>query len=232
MQRITGRLAEIWLEGGGTAGRVTFAGDLHLAPGQYLAAYAPEDGSAVLVQPLFMAGMVPGGMLVAPPLPSTWQPGFALELRGPLGHGFSLPVAAHHVGLAALGASAARLLPLADLALAQGCEVTLFCDLPGARLTWRSLPAALEISPVKLVGEALPWADYLALDLPIQRLKDRFALIGIQPGERLLCAAEVLVDAAMPCSGTAACGACAVRVKRGWQLACEDGPVFPWERLE
>jgi NAD(P)H-flavin reductase len=232
MQRIKGELAEIWLEGGGTAGRITFAGDLHLAPGQYLAAYAPEDISAVLTQPLFLAGVVPDGILAAPPLPSTWQPGYALELRGPLGCGFNLPATAYHVGLAAFGASAARLLPLADLALAQGCEVTLFCDLPAASLSWRSLPAALEISPVKWVREALAWADYLALDIPIQRLKERNALVGVQPGERLLCAAEVLVEVSMPCSGAAACGACAVRVKRGWQLACEDGPVFPWERLE
>jgi hypothetical protein len=232
MQRGKGELVEIWMENGGIAGRLNLPAGLAPAAGQYLAAYAPEDSLPALAQPLFLMGAVPGGMLAAPPFPSTWQPGLELELRGPLGRGFRLPLSAQHVGLVALGASPARLLPLADLALAQGRAVTLFCDLSGAGISWRSLPAALEISPLALLREALAWADYLALDIPIQRLPERNALVGLRAGERLSCAAEVLVDVAMPCTGLASCGACAVRTRRGWLLACEDGPVFDWDRLE
>jgi hypothetical protein len=30
----------------------------------------------------------------------------------------------------------------------------------------------------------------------------------------------------MPCAGLADCGVCAVELRRGWKLACKDGPVF------
>jgi NAD(P)H-flavin reductase len=35
-----------------------------------------------------------------------------------------------------------------------------------------------------------------------------------------------LVVAPMPCGGLAECGVCAVTTRRGWKLACKDGPVF------
>ncbi len=232
MQQAKGELVEIWLESGGIAGRITCPAVVAPAPGQYLAARCGEDGQAVLAHPLFTAWSAPGGMRVAPPLPPGWQPGCELELRGPLGHGFSLPAPARHMGLVALDASPARLLPLAELALAQGGEVTLFCDISGTELPWRSLPAALEISPAALLREALPWADYLAFDAPVSHLSELRRLVGLKPGDHLACPAEVLVPAVMPCAGLAGCGVCAVPAHRGWLLTCEDGPVFTWERLE
>lgn len=232
MQQVKGELVEIWLESGGTAGRIAFGEALAPRPGQYLAARCREDGYAALAHPLFMAGAAPGGILAAPPLPSAWQPGCELELRGPLGHGFNLPVSARHVGLVALDASPARLLPLAEQTLAQEGEVTLFCDLPASDLPWRSLSPALEISPTALLHDALAWADYLAFDVPLAHLAKLNPLVGLKPGERLACPAEVLVAAAMPCAGLAGCGVCALPSRRGWLLACEDGPVFAWERLE
>jgi hypothetical protein len=232
MQQVKGELVEIWLESGGTAGRIAFGADLAPHPGQYLAARCREDGHAALGHPLFMAGTAAGGMLAAPPLPPTWQPGCELELRGPLGHGFNLPVSARHVGLVALDTSPARLLSLAELALTQDGEVTLFCDLPASDLPWRSLSSALEISPTALLRDALAWADYLAFDVPLTHLARLHPLVGLRPGERLACPAEVLVAAVMPCAGLAGCGVCAVPARRGWLLACEDGPVFAWERLE
>jgi hypothetical protein len=232
MQQVKGELVEIWFESGGTAGRIAFKEALDLRAGQYLAARCLEDGQPALAHALFMAGAAPGGMLAAPPLPSTWQPGCELELRGPLGHGFNLPVSARHVGLVALASSPARLLPLAEQALAQQGEVTLFCDLPASDLPWRSLPSALEISPTALLHESLAWADYLAFDVPQTHLPKLNPLLQLKPGEHLACPTEVLVDALMPCHGLAGCGVCAVPARRGWLLACEDGPVFIWERLE
>ena len=231
MPQVKGQLVEIWSENGAIAGQIACPPSVLPAPGQYLAAYAPEDGAAALTHPLFLAGTAPDGMRVAPPLPSTWQPGTQLDLRGPLGHGFHLPISARHVALAALGDSPARVLSLVDLALAQGCAVTLFCDLSG-ELPWRNLPDALEVSPLATLKDALAWADYLALDIPIQRLSERYTLTGLRPGDLLPCKAEVLVMAAMPCAGLAACGACAVKGRQHWLLACEDGPVLEWERLE
>ena len=231
MPQAKGQLVEIWIENGAIAGQITCPPSVLPAPGQYLAAYALEDGAAALAHPLFLAGVSPDGMRVAPPLPAEWQPGTRLSLRGPVGHGFHLPVSARHVALAALGGSPARVLSLVDLALAQGCAVTLFCDLSG-ELSWRSLPDALEVSPLATLKDALAWADYLALDIPLQRLSERYALVGLMPGDILPCAAEVLVATAMPCTGLADCGACAVKGRQHWLLACEDGPVFAWERLE
>jgi len=36
----------------------------------------------------------------------------------------------------------------------------------------------------------------------------------------------------MPCGGLGDCGLCAVDLKRGWKLACKDGPVFDLNELE
>jgi NAD(P)H-flavin reductase len=38
--------------------------------------------------------------------------------------------------------------------------------------------------------------------------------------------------AAMPCSGLADCGVCAVPARRGYKLACKDGPVFDLDELD
>jgi hypothetical protein len=35
----------------------------------------------------------------------------------------------------------------------------------------------------------------------------------------------------MPCAGLAACGVCAVQTRRGWKLACVDGPVFDLKEI-
>jgi len=231
MPQVKGQLVEIWIENGALAGQIACPPSVLPAPGQYLAAYALEDGAAALAHPLFLAGAAADGMRVASPLPAEWQPGVQLALRGPLGHGFHLPVSARHVALAALGESPARVLALVGQALAQGCAVTLFCDLSG-ELSWRNLPDALEVSPLAMLKDALAWADYLALDIPIPHLFERYALTGLRPGDILPCKAEVLAAAAMPCAGLAACGACAVHGRQHWLLACEDGPVFDWEQLD
>jgi dihydroorotate dehydrogenase electron transfer subunit len=79
--------------------------------------------------------------------------------------------------------------------------------------------------------EALAWADYLALDVPpdgLDRLRDR---LGLDPTSDLAASAQVLISMAMPC-GWGACGACAVKARRGWKLACKDGPVFDLNVLE
>jgi hypothetical protein len=38
--------------------------------------------------------------------------------------------------------------------------------------------------------------------------------------------AQVLVVTPAPCGGLAECGVCAVTTRRGWKMACKDGPVF------
>ena len=169
----------------------------------------------------------PHGFPAAPPLPLDWTPGMVLELRGPLGRGFRLPAAARRIALVAWGSSPARLLPLVAPALAQGADLALFCRPPLPRL-----PAALEAQPLNALPEALNWADFMALDASLEELSETFrAVQRAQAFAVLPCPGQVLVDTVMPCAGLAECGACALPTRRGWKLACQDGPVFDWQEI-
>ncbi len=196
-------------------------------PGRYLSAYASVDIDAPLAAPLFLSQLAPGGFWAAPPFPANWMPGTELLLRGPLGTGFDLPASVARLALAGLSDSPARLLPLARLALERDCAVTLYTD---AHLS--ALPSTLEIYPLPSLREALAWPDLLAVDLPLERLSVLRDLLGLQPGDLLPCPAQALIWTPMPCAGLAECGACAVPYRRGYKLACTDGPVFPLNTLE
>ncbi len=212
------------------AARIACPPALVPAPGQYLLASAPSDPYTILAQPLFSAGTCQGGFYAAPPLPAHWLPGTELNLRGPLGHAFSLPGSARKVVLAAMQGSCARVLALLEPALAQKASVVLLSGRPPL-----GLPAALEILPFSSLPEIGPWADYLAIDLPRERLPEILDLLVYNPNNtytqgktippRPGCV-QILVDTAMPCGGLAECGACAVDLRRGLKLACKDGPVF------
>jgi NAD(P)H-flavin reductase len=191
-------------------------------PGRYAIAWSPEDANAPLATPLFAAWIEAEGFQAAAPVPSNWEPGTALQLRGPLGKGFTPPGGLRRLGLASLDENMARLQPLMHQALEQGAAVALFTDhaLP-------SLPSAVEANPLEALQEALTWADYLAVDLPPQAIPEISRLLGVERGPRALpCPAQALVHLAIPCGGVADCGACAVETRLGWKLACEDGPVF------
>ena len=197
------------------------------APGQYVLAHAPADADAPLAVPLFAGEVASEGFLAVPPVPAAWMPGAPLHLRGPLGHGFSLDDTANRLALAALDNTIARLMPLATVALAQDMAVTLYANGP-----LPPLPSALEVYPLSALPEALAWADQLALDLSLPTLPGLRACLGLNPQEHLPCQAQVLILTPMPCGGLADCGACAVPSRRGWKLACKDGPVFDINDLE
>lgn len=215
------------------------------AAGQYILAFSPADSLAACGTALFRGeagdGMQPsaGGFLAAPPIPAAWAPGTPLVLRGPLGRGFSLT--GQRLALAALGNSAARLLPLAGEALRRGDSVTLFTDAP-----LPALPAAIEIYPLGSLPEALAWADCLAVDFPQEALPELRSRLGLGRGDRLMLPAQALVYTPMPCAGLAECGACAIPASarpvkrspswrtpswRSYRLACKDGPVFNLDEL-
>ncbi|HLE16439.1 MAG TPA: hypothetical protein VI776_16985 [Anaerolineales bacterium] len=218
MGSFTGRVAEVRTEAGCAAATIACPGRAVPGPGQYAQASAATD---VLGAALFYAGEWQGGFLAAPPLPTGWAPGTPLALRGPLGRGFRLPENLQRLALVAAGDCLARLLPLAAAALARGAAVTLFTDLP-----LPPLPASLEAYPLGTLKEALAWADFLAVDLPLDDLTGFDERLGLSPGERLPCPGQILLHAPMPCAGLSECGACAIRTRRGWKLACADGPVF------
>ena len=222
-----GKVVEIRLSpGGARAAWIACPPKAIPAPGQYLLAW---DAAAALGTPVFRASVdgKAAGFLAAPPVPGDWEPGSPLRLRGPLGKGFSLPTGVKRLALVTLGETAERLLPLTEPLVGQSRDIALVSDAP-----LPSLPASLEIHSLKTLPEVLAWADFLALDLPIDTLPGlRMALEG-DTGRGWPYPAQALIVAPMPCAGLAECGACAVPARGGWKLTCQDGPVFDLRALD
>lgn len=203
-------------------------------PGQYLQAHNLDEPEAALGWPLFPVGLP--SSLVDPdhpaphqlgPIPSSWHPGVTLELRGPLGKGFALP-SIRRLALIALGESASRLLPLIRPVLEQQVDIVILSAAP-----LPPLPEALEIQPLNALPEALAWADFLALDLPVETLPTLRRTLGLGSYDYLPVPAQALITLPMPCAGIGKCGACAVPLRRkGYALACDDGPVFDLKKLD
>ncbi|HVN55844.1 MAG TPA: hypothetical protein VMT46_16040 [Anaerolineaceae bacterium] len=234
MPHVRGEIREIWLDGDQAAGWIDCPPNILPAPGQYVLAASAEDDPAEPLSlelfPGYAAGPIrAGGLVVSPPLPSTWLPGALLDLRGPFGTGFRLPGLVGRLALAAAGDSLSRLLPLAQVVLAQSGEVTLFSDLPLPE----SLPAEVEAAPLAALGDSLSWPDFLAVDLDRADLGELRSRLGLPAELRLPFPAQSLLTGRMPCAAVGAeCGLCAVRARSGWRLACKDGPVFDLSELE
>lgn len=225
MHSAKGCIEEIYLDGT-RAARLSCPPGLVPAPGQYLLAWAENDPGAALAYPVFQASSAPAGFITAPPLPNSWLPGQQLNLRGPYGHGFSLPPAARRLALIDFAGSCARLLALLPAALAQKAAITLLSDQPPA-----GLPPAIEISPLSALPESLHWADFLALDLPRSELSAVLPILSALGAQAKPGYAQALVGSPLPCAGLAECAACAVSTRNGPRLACKDGPVFDLSEL-
>jgi len=228
MGHTRGRVSEIRLETGRHM-EVRIACPAGAIPsiGQYLLASDLDNLEDALGIPLFAIEKSPHVFWAAPLYPISWMPGTALDLVGPLGHGFDLPHNIQRLGLVTLGETVSRLMPLVHLtAQAQG-GMTLFTD-----LTLPMLPTALEIFPLASLKEALDWPDFMALDVPLTRIVELRDVLGLSYGTGLPCPAQVLVTTPVPCAGMAQCGACAVLSRKGWKLVCEDGPVFELNSLK
>jgi len=235
MQIDTGKISLIQMEPNGErAAQLECSSKLIPLPGQYLQAHNPDEPDAALGWSLFSVGVPTkiGGsensrQVNLAPIPKSWHPGSTLELRGPLGHGFDLPAISRLV-LIALGESASRLLPLVRSALDNYADIVIFSAAP-----LPTLPLAIEIQPLKALPEAISWADFLALDLPAEKLPTLRKTFGLDYHDYLPCPAQALITIPMPCAGIGECGACAVPQRRkGFALACEDGPVFNLNQLE
>jgi len=185
--------------------------------GQYLMAWNIAERDAALATPLFPGGMDGLNWIASKPLSAAWMPGAEIQLRGPLGKGFALPPAARKVALG-MSAPYGALFPLIGQALNQNAAVALFADTPPGQI-----PTDVEVQPLQALQDALPWADYLALeshpDFPIQQFIS-------QKNLSWPAAAEILLHFPMPCGGEGECGICAVTLRRGSRLACQHGPVF------
>jgi hypothetical protein len=218
MGRTTGYVAELGLAAGEEQVRIACDAEFVPAPGQYLMG---ASRGAVQATALFLTGKWKQGFMATKPFPNTWQPGTELVLYGPLGTGFSLPGDVQRLALIVLGETNSRLLPLVDQIKFPHASITLFSD---ATLT--DLPPELEAYPIQDLVESLKWADFYAVDVPLGRLGDLQELFNYPEGRLANLRGQVLVHSSMPCLGLGICGVCAVKVKRTWKYACEDGPVF------
>ncbi len=223
MDVLKGRLVEVLQLGGERAGILRLPKAHWPLPGQYLPCQKTSTDSSILPIHLFRI-FGPKNDLLVQPLPADWRPGDTLTLLSPQGHGFSLPSDARRVGLLALGVSPLRLLALTETALTQDAALTLFCDPTPAPNVLQRIPPQVEISSPEDLQENLDWPDYLAVDIERDNLDALSTLFG---EAKLDFTGEVLIRTPMPCRGLGECGVCAVETKKGWRLACVDGPVFP-----
>ncbi|RPJ20086.1 MAG: hypothetical protein EHM33_29180 [Chloroflexi bacterium] len=235
MSRGKGQVLELILEDGCRYVRIACPPNLIPAPGQYLLA-GDASGEPISV-PLLYTDSAPQGFVALSPLSTSWNPGLELHLRGPLGHGFTLPYAARKVGLIAFDDSPARLKGLIRPALRQDAAVVLVCN-----SNPDNLPDDVEIQPVSALDEIIEWADYLAFDVARENLGQMRERLGkldqLTAGKARVANegsgrsyAQILVRTPIPCGGVAECGVCAVTLKSGWKLACKDGPVFDWNEV-
>ena len=219
-----GQVVELLLTDGDHHLRVSCPAPLVPSPGQYLLA---SDGSDLpLPVSLFYTESAPQGFIAVSSAGTFWQPGMELQLRGPLGRGFMLPVSARKVGLVAFDGSPAPLQGLIPPALKQDSAVVLVGNTSSDRL-----PDDVEVQPLSALAEILEWADYLAIDVRRENLHQLREQLGTLNRLAVGGETQVLVHTPVPCAGIADCGVCAVTSKSGWSLACKEGPVFGWREL-
>lgn len=201
------------------------------AAGQYLLAHAPASdiisaGDSVLPVPLFFSDSAPSGFIAASDLPFSWRPGTALNLRGPIGHGFVIPPSVRKVALIAFDDSPARLRGLISIALKQNAEVVMVCNSEA-----EDLPEVVEIQPLQAMLEIIQWADYAAIDVRRDNMPRLMTMLGKHEHVQAWGEAQVLVRAPMSCGALAECGVCALTFRHEWKMICKDGPVFEMKEL-
>jgi dihydroorotate dehydrogenase electron transfer subunit len=165
------------------------------------------------------------------------EPGDAIDVFGPLGHGYTVDKASHNLLLVAGGTGVAALVALADEAAADGRSLTL---LQGARTAASLFPTALlppEVEVViatddgsaghnglvtDLLAQYLPWADQVFACGPTPMFQAMTDVVRQQASRKPV---QVLLEERMAC-GTGVCYGCAVFTRRGVRLVCKDGPRF------
>lgn len=218
-----GQLFEIYLD---SSIRIICPPELIPAPGQYILAHASGSDSPLAV-PVFFSDSAPNGFRSAPMMNSSWNPGTRLNLRGPLGRGFSIPSFARKVALIAFDESPARLRGLILIALKLDAEVVLVSD-----SALDDIPEVVEVQPLQAMTDIYQWADYAAFDVArenLNQLKEKFGRMNQAKSPR---EAQVLVRAPMPCGALAECGVCALTIRHEWKMICKDGPVFEMKELQ
>lgn len=166
-------------------------------------------------------------------------PGTTINLMGPYGRPFALPLHARTLLVISLPDLVPIWLPAIHELLDRGGRITLLTP-PGASTDGllSQLPLAVELRAAtgnaqwsRHLADTLRWADNVCAALPstdYQPLADalRLARYRVEPGY-----AHAWVAADLAC-GFGACLACVVAVRDGGMTrACVHGPIFPLERI-
>lgn len=192
-------------------------------PGQMFAGYRP--GHDWHCQPLIPTEISPSGFSVLLPEAADWPPGSSLVLRGPMGKGFSPPKSSRRWLLIAIGGADRYLRPLVDFGLAEGCAVAYVSD-----RQIQQLPPAVEVLSDPEAG--LPWADYIAVGLPFDRIDELSARMRSDAWHlRSFAQDDALIVGPTPC-GIGACQACALDSQEGRRLLCVDGAILRLRELK
>jgi dihydroorotate dehydrogenase electron transfer subunit len=195
--------------------------------------------------------------LLLPPASPLRQlgPGDELDCIGPLGNGFPLPANARNLlllahldgsGITHQQNGVSFLLTLIDQALEAGRNVLLIQEAPTATALFphTGLPPGVEVrlvtddgsrgqagTALDLIPELAQWADQIyAVGAPewYGALVRTVEVHRLRLGEGLMWG--LIAPEVMPC-GLGACDGCAVDTRRGYQLACTDGPVFDLTKI-
>jgi dihydroorotate dehydrogenase electron transfer subunit len=182
-------------------------------------------------------------------------PGDELDCIGPFGEGFPLPTSAFNVlmlaqykgiGVSEKLNSVTFLLALIDRALGDGKRMLLLHEAPSANQLFplAGLPPGVEIqlatldgsqghmgTAIDLLPELAQWADQVYAVGHPEWYVDLVRVLGehrLRVSEGL--AWGLIAPDVMPC-GLGVCGGCAVETRRGYRLACSDGPVFDLTKI-
>ncbi len=204
---------------------------LEFQPGQYLSATVDDDLVNQLPSILFIESIRENEISICSPVPQNWNAGQTVTFRGPMGHGFQIPDIARRYALIGLDAHPGRLASLLYYGTANNADMTLVGEFFSKTAITRELPAQVEMAAFDQLDDILHWADFIAIDVPLQKLSVLGNLIHNTGQELNGMNAQVLVHTSMPCAGIADCGICAVKIKNGYKLGCVDGPVFALKDL-
>ena len=201
---------------------LAFSEAITLGAGQFVLAHLPGSNAALRTR-LFPVQISNDGFTCDHIPDPAWLPGRVVEVLGPLGKPFSPPHMTSHWLMLSLGVHPERLLPLLESGRVQSASMAFWSEqIPP------SLPSDVE-RPVEL-GEAIDWADFIAIELPGPDWPERYLALRSQLTLGKAAAVQALVDVPTPC-GFGVCQACAVPQRKGWSLGCQSGLVLSMEQI-
>lgn len=242
MQRVLANVVVVECQGNGPYRRIVMRAP-QIARSLSAGRFVMADLGGILREPLYPARVAPDEFDVLA-LPGHAAEGLRagtnVDLIGPLGRGFEVPMATRRLLLAADSAHLPVLLPLVSPRTGAAPAVSLIvsADDPGDLYPLRLLPPAVEVHVARMDGpsrardrflplfsELVVWADHVCVATDPGWYAEMAGAVRrhrLSPPSRF---AEALASTAMAC-GVGACQCCAVDTTRGLRLACVDGPVF------